>query len=93
MPKELKEITTKTGVVIKESYCRKCMKMRPASEFYDCVDLFFIFECTGIVNVFGVSVCVRVLCVVRHGYLLISFLVSFVKYRLGSCPILEQDGG
>jgi len=28
MPRELKEITTKTGVVIKESYCRKCMQMR-----------------------------------------------------------------
>ena len=50
MPKELKEITTKTGVVIKESYCRKCMKMRPASEFYDCVDAGFV-DANGLMSV------------------------------------------
>lgn len=50
MPKELKEITTKTGVVIKESWCRKCMKMRPASEFYDCVDAGFV-DANGLMSV------------------------------------------
>lgn len=36
---ELKEVTTKSGFVIKESWCRKCSKMRPASEFYECTDM------------------------------------------------------
>jgi hypothetical protein len=36
--KELKDVTTKTGFVIKESWCRRCVKMRPASDFYDAVD-------------------------------------------------------
>lgn len=39
---ELKEVTTKSGAVIKESWCRKCASMRPASEFYDAVDCGFI---------------------------------------------------
>ena len=36
---ELKEITTKSGFVIKESWCRKCAKMKPASEFYEATDM------------------------------------------------------
>jgi hypothetical protein len=48
---ELKEITTKSGFTIKESWCRKCAKMRPASEFYDSVD-------NGLVDTSGImSVC------------------------------------
>ncbi len=42
MQKELKEITTKTGYTIKESWCRRCSQMLPASEFYECVDEGFI---------------------------------------------------
>lgn len=48
--KELKEITTKTGFAIKESWCRKCSKMLPASEFYECVDTGFI-DTNGLMSV------------------------------------------
>lgn len=35
-------ITTKSGAVITESWCRKCAKMRPASDFYESTDCGFI---------------------------------------------------
>ena len=50
MPKELKEITTKTGFVIKESWCRKCSKMHPATDFYEAVDAGFI-DTNGLMSV------------------------------------------
>jgi hypothetical protein len=48
--KELKEFTTKTGFVIKESWCRKCAKMLPATEFYEAVDAGFI-DTQGLMSV------------------------------------------
>jgi len=37
-----KEITTKSGLKISESWCRRCVDMRPASNFYEAVDLGFV---------------------------------------------------
>jgi len=37
-----KEITTKTGFVLTESWCRRHVSMRPASEFYEFVDMGFV---------------------------------------------------
>lgn len=49
--KNLKTITTKTGVVVSESWCRKCANLRPASEFYEASD-------NGLVDTNGLfSVC------------------------------------
>lgn len=35
----MKEIVTKTGFTITESWCRKCSKMLPATDFFQCTDL------------------------------------------------------
>jgi len=37
-----KEITTKSGLKISESWCRRCVDMRPAGDFYEAVDLGFV---------------------------------------------------
>jgi len=37
-----KEITTKSGRKISESWCRRCVDMRPAGDFYEAVDLGFV---------------------------------------------------
>lgn len=37
-----KEIKTKTGFELSESWCRRCAGMRPSSEFYEFVDLGFV---------------------------------------------------
>jgi hypothetical protein len=34
-----KEFTTKTGVILIECYCRKCMKTKIATDFYDSMDV------------------------------------------------------
>ena len=50
MARELKEVTTKTGYKIKESWCRKCSSMRPASDFYNAMDLGFV-DTNGLLSV------------------------------------------
>jgi len=37
-----KEITTKSGLKISESWCRRCVDMRPAGDFYEAVDTGFV---------------------------------------------------
>jgi hypothetical protein len=41
---------TKTGIVVTENYCRRCMQMLPASKFYDCVDMGFV-DSNGLMSV------------------------------------------
>lgn len=43
-------VVTKTGVTVTLSYCRKCMKMLPAKDFFECNDLGFI-DANGLFSV------------------------------------------
>ena len=44
------EVTTKTGVLLKENYCRKCMKNLPVKDFYECADGGFV-DANGLMSV------------------------------------------
>ena len=50
-----KEITTKTNHVISESYCRKCVSMRPASDFYEAMDTGFA-DSVGLLSICKTSI-------------------------------------
>ena len=50
-----KEITTKKNHVISESYCRKCVSMRPASDFYESMDLGFA-DSVGLLSICKTSI-------------------------------------
>ena len=48
--KQASGFVSKTGVTIELNYCRKCMKMLPPKEFYECADAGFI-DANGLMSV------------------------------------------
>jgi len=50
-----KEITTKTNYTVSESYCRKCVDMRPASDFYEAMDMGFA-DSVGLLSICKTSI-------------------------------------
>ena len=50
-----KEITTKTNYTVSESYCRKCVDMRPASDFYEAMDTGFA-DSVGLLSICKTSI-------------------------------------
>lgn len=74
-----KPIVTKTGIEVDDIYCRKCMRVRPASKFYDATDT--ILDSNG-----KFSVCIDCVSLIYTGFLGTSTIEQAI-YK--TCKILN----